>query len=65
MWYEDAVAGYRQLEKDGYNEIAIVGVAMGGVLRLKWQNRFHQSDCSTMRQRKPQNALYPDRKLFN
>ncbi|EAG4937929.1 alpha/beta fold hydrolase [Listeria monocytogenes] len=40
MWYEDAVAGYRQLEKDGYNEIAIVGVTMGGVFALKMAESF-------------------------
>ncbi|WP_239255348.1 alpha/beta hydrolase [Listeria ilorinensis] len=41
MWYEDAVAGYETLQKEGYHEIAIVGVAMGGVFALKMAEQFH------------------------
>ncbi|MEN2667403.1 alpha/beta hydrolase [Listeria aquatica] len=40
MWYEDAVSGYTFLEKEGYHEIAIVGVAMGGVFALRMAESF-------------------------
>ncbi|EUJ25856.1 carboxylesterase [Listeria floridensis FSL S10-1187] len=40
MWYEDAVAGYKFLEQEGFHEIAIVGVAMGGVFALKMAESF-------------------------
>ncbi len=40
MWYEDAVSGYKFLEKEGYHEIAIIGVAMGGVFALKMAESF-------------------------
>ncbi|WP_163654742.1 carboxylesterase [Listeria sp. PSOL-1] len=41
IWYEDAIAGYHHLEKVGYSEIAIVGVAMGGVFALKMAESFN------------------------
>ncbi|EMG27975.1 carboxylesterase [Listeria fleischmannii 1991] len=40
MWYADAVSGYEFLEKEGYHEIAIIGVAMGGVFALKMAESF-------------------------
>lgn len=40
MWYEDAAAGYKKLQEAGYHEIAILGVAMGGVFALKMAEQF-------------------------
>ncbi|EUJ45096.1 alpha/beta hydrolase [Listeria riparia] len=40
MWYEDATAGYKYLQDQGYHEIAIVGAAMGGVFALKMAETF-------------------------
>lgn len=40
MWYEDAKAGYKHLQDQGYHEIAIVGAAMGGVFALKMAETF-------------------------
>lgn len=34
-WWKDAVAGYEFLKSEGYEEIAVAGLSLGGVLSLK------------------------------
>ncbi|MGP4073534.1 alpha/beta hydrolase [Piscibacillus sp. B03] len=34
-WWQDAVEGYRYLESNGYDNIIVAGVSMGGVFALK------------------------------
>lgn len=35
MWYKDAVDGYDYLVEQGYDEIAVAGLSLGGVFALK------------------------------
>src|SRR5699024_5659364 len=39
-WWEDAVQGYHHLKELGYEEIAVAGLSLGGVLSLKLANSF-------------------------
>jgi len=34
-WWEDVVNGYKFLKEEGYEEIAVVGISLGGVFSLK------------------------------
>ncbi|WP_054709855.1 alpha/beta fold hydrolase [Bacillus sp. JCM 19041] len=34
-WWDDVVAGYRQLQNQGYSKIAVAGVSLGGAFALK------------------------------
>jgi carboxylesterase len=34
-WWEDVIGGYNHLKEKGYNEIAVVGLSLGGVFSLK------------------------------
>ena len=35
MWYKDALDGYDYLVEQGYDEIAVAGLSLGGVFALK------------------------------
>ncbi len=37
-WWEDVVNGYKFLKEEGYEEIAVVGISLGGVFLIKSGN---------------------------
>lgn len=39
-WWQDAVDGYNYLKNQGYNEIAVAGISLGGVFSLKIAEEF-------------------------
>lgn len=48
QWWEDVVAAYKELQQAGYNEIAVVGLSLGGVFALKLALHFPVVGVATM-----------------
>lgn len=60
-WWKDAVEGYEYLEREGYEEIAIVGVSLGGVFALRLGTLFPAkaivSMCAPVREKGNEDIL--------
>ncbi|PIC63902.1 carboxylesterase [Sporosarcina sp. P13] len=48
QWWEDVLAAYNQLKDTGYEEIAVVGLSLGGVFSLKLAADFPLKGVVTM-----------------
>jgi len=60
-WWQDAVAGYQFLQDEGFREIAVAGVSLGGVFALKIGAEFPVKgiiSMSTPAQEKNTDDLY-------
>ncbi|MDT2830763.1 alpha/beta fold hydrolase [Vagococcus carniphilus] len=40
VWYQDAINAFKKLENDGYEEIAVFGLSMGGLFAMKLLEEF-------------------------
>lgn len=47
-WWNDVVEGYNFLKSNGYEEIAVVGISLGGVFSLKVAETFPVKACVAM-----------------
>ncbi len=47
-WFQDAINGYTRLKQHGCDEIAVLGVSLGGVLSLKMAEQFDVQACIAM-----------------
>jgi len=45
MWWEDALAAYQLLKRDGYSPIAVFGESLGGIFALKLMETFPEISC--------------------
>src|SRR5690625_6770723 len=46
-WWEDVLEAYQHLRDLGYQEIAVAGLSMGGVLSLKMRSEEHTSELQS------------------
>ena len=47
-WFNDALSGYRYLQQQGCQHIAVLGVSLGGILSLRISEQCEISACVTM-----------------